>query len=159
MATNRQHSPVELLLERLNIALRSINLNFLKSHNLLYNRMRLICKTEIEFSKHLECHFTLNTADPKFTIMPLDKLTETLIHSNFYNIVKNEVKLKTTPKIIGACDGGVKSFRSIIYSIASFSFSPSSHIFGSTGVTQSIDSTHSELIAIFDLLSQSVINN
>ena len=70
-----------------------------------------------------------------------------------------EKQIKTTPGIIGACDREVKSFPSIIYSVASFSFGPSSHILGSTGVTQSIDSTHSELVAIFDLLSQAVLNN
>ena len=77
MAANHQ-SPVELLLEHLNIAERSINLNYLQSRQILDNSLRLIGEVKSELRKHLECHYTTNTDNPKYTLMPLDKLTETL---------------------------------------------------------------------------------
>ena len=82
MAANRQLSHVELLLEHLNLAERSINLNYLQSRKILDNSIRLIRETKTELRKHLECHYTTNSDNPKYTMMPLDKLTETLIHSN-----------------------------------------------------------------------------
>ena len=159
MASNNTQTPVETLIDHLNTTEITININFIKSRQLMDNSLCLIGELKSELRKHTECSHTTSTNNTKYTLLSLDRLTDTLFNSDYYNIVKNTVKNKTTPIIIASCDGGVKSLRSIIYLVASFSFGQTSNLYGSTGVSQSVDLTHSELVAVFDLLSQALINH
>ena len=159
MAASNTPSTIDTLLDHLNRSELSINLNFIKMSQVVDNSISLISEVKGELRKHTQCSSTNSTNSRNFTWLSLEKLLDALYNSNHYSVVKNTLKNNATPIVIASCDGGLRSLNSVIYSVASFSFGQVSNLYGCTNVRQSVDSTHSELVAVFDLLTQALTNH
>ena len=159
MAARNVPSPIENLLDRVTKSEHRLNISFLKTSQEVDNTIGLFSEIKAELRKHVLCSSTNHTNVRNFTWISREQLLDTLYNSNHYSIVKDTLNNNSTPIVICSCDGGMKSLNSVIYSVASFSFGQVSNLYGCTNVRQSVDSTHSEIRAVYNLLSQALINH
>ena len=159
MATRNVPSPIENLLDRVTKSEHRLNISFLKTSQEVDNTIGIYSEIKTELRKHLLCSSTNHGNVRNYTWISREKILETLFNSNHYSVVKDSLNNNVTPIVICSCDGGMRSLHSVIYSVASFSFGKISNLYGCTNVRQSVDSTHSEIRAVYNLLTQALTNH
>ena len=159
MDSNNTQSSIETLLNNITKNEKRLNIYQLKMNAEIENNLALYSEVKVEMRKHLSCSVANQGNGRNFTQMSHGKVLETFLKSNNYAIVRDVSNSSDTQIILCSCDGGVKNLHSVMYSVASFSFGESSNLYGCTNVRQSVNSTHSEIRAIYLLLTQAITNN
>ena len=163
--TNKKMEPsntqisIETLINKITNNEKRLNIFQLRLNAEIENSLALYSEVKVEMRKHLSCSVANQGNSRNFTLMNHSKVLETLLKSSNYAIIKDISNSSNSQVTLCSCDGGVRNLHSVMYSVAAFSFGESSNLFGCTNVRQSVNSTHSEIKAIYLLLTQAITNN